>query len=94
MDTSDKPKNWHLQWDMDGCQWDVLKIDMYEQFPPIGHSHHTSDWTGCLMFVYNHLMRSEYTVKDMTIYCSDGIFKMNKDEVINVLKEKFPEEFI
>jgi hypothetical protein len=94
MDTSDKTKNWHLQWDMDGCQWDVLGITMYEEFPPKGYSMHTQDWVGCLMFVYKHLMRSEYTVKDMTIYCSDGKFIMTKDVLTDILKQHYPEEFI
>ena len=86
--------NWHLQWDMDGCQWDVLAVNMYEEFPPIGYSMHTSTWEGCLKFSYDHLLQKEYTADHITIYCSDGKLVITKDILIDILKEEYPEEFI
>lgn len=91
MGTSDK---WHLQWDMDGCQWDVLGIKLYEEFPPIGYSMHTSSWAGCLKFVYDHLMDKSYTVRKVKVYCNDDYFELDKAIITGVLKEYYPEDFI
>lgn len=88
-------KKYHLQWDMDGCQWDVLHVNMYEEFPPKGYSMHTSDWACCLMFAYKYLLRPEYSVKAMTIYCcGTDKFTLTRDVLRDVLKQHYPEEFI
>jgi hypothetical protein len=90
----DMLNDWYLQWDMDGCQWDVLDITMYEEFPPIGYSMHTSSWVGCLKFVYDHLMDKTYTVRKVKVYCKDDYFELDKAIITYVLKEYYPEEFI
>ena len=86
--------DWYLQWDVDGCQWDVLDIKMYEEYPPIGYSMHTSPWSECLWFVYQHLMAECYTVTRVKIFCKDDYFEIDKNIITNILKEYYPEEFI
>lgn len=85
---------WYLQWDMDGCQWDVLDIQLYEELPIRGEPMHTSTWVGCLWFVYQHLMHQMYTAKKLKIYCKDDYFEIDKETVSKILKEYYPEEFI
>ena len=86
--------DWYLQWDTDGCQWDVLEVNMYEQYPPKGYAMHTSTWEGCLKFSYEHLLRKEYSVKHITIYCDEGRLVITKDILIDIMREEYPEDFI
>mgnify|MGYP000488102154 CR=1 FL=1 len=91
MDMSDK---WHLQWDMDGCQWEVLDIKLFEEWPSNCNSMHTGTWSGCLWFVYQHLMADIYSVRKLKIFCKDDYFEIDKNIIANILKEYYPEEFI
>jgi hypothetical protein len=79
---------------MDGCQWDVLEVNMLEEYPKTGYAMHTSTWKGCLKFVYDHLLQSGYSAKYLTIYCDDGKHIISRDTLISVMKQEYPEDFI
>lgn len=87
--------NWHLQWDMDGMQWEVLGAYMYEDYPEKGDSMHTNTWMNCLKFAYDYLLTEKGVVKVLTIYTNDDQkFVIDRQTIIDVLKNEYPEEFI
>jgi hypothetical protein len=86
--------NWHLQWDMDGMQWEVLSAAMFEEYPVKGISMRTDTWLGCLMFAYTYLVAYSQPCKTLTIYTKDDKYVIDRETIIDVLKKEYPEEFI
>lgn len=86
--------NWHLQWDMDGFQWEVLSATMFEEYPVKGDSMHTNTWLGCLMFAYTYLVADSPPCTKLTIYTKDDKYVIDRKTIIDVLKKEYPEEFI
>ncbi len=86
---------WHLQWDMDGFQWEVLSAYMYEDYPEKGEAMHVNTWMNCLKFAYDYLLSDNGPAKTLTIYTNDDQkFVIDRKTVIDVLKNEYPEEFI
>jgi hypothetical protein len=91
----DMSNNWHLQWDMDGFQWEVLAAYMYEYYPVQGNPGHINTWINCLKFAYDHLLTECGPTKFLTIYTNDDQkFVIDRQTIIDVLKKEYPEEFI
>ena len=92
--------NWFLQWDMDGCQWDVLAIDMFEEsMDCIGNKMFEGQYIECLKFIYEHLLympnsRRRYNVKHITMRCPEHNYIIPIHDFEEMLKEHMPEEFI
>lgn len=94
MGTSDNLTKWCVQWEMDGLQWDVLSVDMFENGVPIGDEMKSGTWLECMKFIYDHLLAPSYTAKGIKIYCTEGTYKLNQQDIVQMLKNFYPEEFI
>lgn len=92
---SNKSSKWCLQWDMDGFQWEVLTAYMYEDGVPIGDEMRSGTWLECLKFTHDHLLEERSPAKFLTIYTNDDQkFVIDRQTIIDVLKNEYPEEFI
>lgn len=86
--------DWYLEWDMDGMQWEVLQIDLYEEEREdrgkIGTYHE------CFKFIHDHLLdtRKFYKMPNIFMHCTEGTFKLTNQDVITVLTNYCPEELI
>lgn len=91
---------WFLQWDMDGCQWDVLAIDMFEEsMDCIGDKMFEGPYIECLKFIYEHLLympgyKRRYSVKHVKMHCPEHTYILSNDVFEEILKEHMPEEFV
>ncbi len=86
---------WCLQWDMDGFQWEVLAVYMYEDAVPIGDEMRSGTWLECMKFMHDHLLTRNSPAKFVTIYTNDNEkYIVNRDTVVGMLKKEYPEEFI
>ena len=94
MGTSDNLTKWCVQWDMDGLQWDVLSVDMFENGVPIGDEMKSGTWLECMKFIYDHLLAPSYTAKSVDIHCTEDTYKLSRYDVARVLMDFYPEEFI
>lgn len=94
MDMSDRSK-WCLQWVMDGFQWEVLAVYMYEGGVPIGDEMKAGTWLECFTFMYKHLLTRDSPSKFVTIYTNDNEkYIVDRKTIVDVLKKEYPEEFI
>lgn len=87
-------KDWYLEWYMDGMQWEVLQVDLYE-FKQDTHGYE-GIYHECFKFMYTHLLPNNYAhaVPDIFMHCLEGTFKLSKQDVIAVLTNYCPEELI
>jgi len=88
--------NWYLEWDMDGMQWEVTRIDLYEYQNSDNGKNGT--YHECFLFIYNHLRNITFshldTMPDCFMHCTEGTFKLTEQDVITALKDYCPEELI
>ena len=83
-----------LCWEMDGCQWDVLSINMYSNEFILTHSMKIGTYVECIRFVYEHLMDRAYTAKEVTVYFPELTVKFTKQDCWEILAYHYPEEMI
>lgn len=87
--------DWYLEWEMCGMQWDVLRIDLFEN--KLSESRGLiAPYHECFKFIYTNLLlkRYAYFKPDIFMHCSEGTFKLTEQDITAVLVNYCPEELI
>lgn len=85
---------WYMNWGMDGMQYEVLRIDLYDSKPDTyGHE---GLYHECFKFIYRHLLNntSYYKPHNIFMHCVEYTYQLNKQDVVDVLVNYYPEELI
>lgn len=89
---------WKLQWNIDGMQWDILRISLYEPSLPCKHYDCTEEmeYNTAMLFIHKNLIPYfDRNYKQIVrMHCIEGTYSLTFDDIRYVVGVHYPEELI